>query len=517
MSFPPAFLKPSSVLRTARAALKHKLGPAVKALSPRRVDPPLSTWGLSTTPAGRLAYEGQDLHALAAEHGSPLHVVLCRRLDENAAAFTAKPPGAERAPEVFYSYKTNPVPGVLARLHAHGVGAEVISPYELWLALRLGVKPASIIFNGPAKSDASIETALENKIGLLNLNHVEEIERVAAAARRLGVRPRVGLRISTAGGWSGQFGAGEGAAAIDAFRAALARPELDVVGVHAHLGQAITGERVLHAYLDELTAFLDALREQTGFHPEILDVGGSLAATMVAPLSPIAQLMNRAFHTDLMPPRAGSRLDAQSYVAALVRRVEVHARAAGRPTPRIFLEPGRALTSDAQVLLTSVVTTKDEGLVTWAILDAGVNIAECVKHEYHQLFAVNRYGERAVRPHRLAGPICTPGDVLYGSWDLPLLQAGDTLAIMDAGAYFVPFSTSFSFPKPAVIAVDGGRVRVLRRKETFDDLVALDVDRTSGGGDQPVTTTSRSGSKRACAPSSPAGPGSSAPISVNGS
>jgi hypothetical protein len=90
-----------TVLSDARAALKQRLGPVVTALAPRRADPPLSTWGLSTTPAGRLAYEGQDLHALLAQHGSPLHVVLGRRLDENAAMFTAKPPGALRAPEVY--------------------------------------------------------------------------------------------------------------------------------------------------------------------------------------------------------------------------------------------------------------------------------------------------------------------------------------------------------------------------------------------------------------------------------
>lgn len=459
----------------ARGAVKRRLAPVVRALTPKRVDPPLSSWGLSAAD-GRLACEGQDLHELLAAYGSPLHVVVGRKLDENAAKFTTKPRSARRACEVFYSYKTNPIPGVLSRLHARGVGAEVISPYELWLALRLGVPPSKIVYNGPAKSDASIDLAVEREVGLLNVNHAEEIERVVAAARKHGKRPKVGIRVGTKLGWSGQFGAGAGAAAIAAFKAAFAAPELDVVGVHAHLGLPIDGEPVLHAFLDELSTLLDELEDKTGFAPAIVDVGGSLAAAHVAHLSEAQQILNRAFHADLVPPDATTRLDARAYAAIVARRIEQRAARRGREAPRIFLEPGRALTSDAQVLLASVVTTKEEDGLTWAILDAGVNVAECVKHEYHQLFPVNRYGEAPVRPHRLAGPICTPGDVLYASWNLPLLRPGDSLAICDAGAYFVPFATSFSFPKPGVVLVDGGRVQPLRRAETFEDLVALDLD-----------------------------------------
>jgi diaminopimelate decarboxylase len=456
-----------------RKAAKRGLAPAVRALAPRRSDPPLSAWGLSAKD-GRLCAEGVDLHDLVQRFGSPLHVVVGRKLDDNAQRFVQRPPSARAACEVFYSYKTNPIPAVLRRLHARGVGAEVISPYELWLALRLGVAPSRIVYNGPAKSDASIELAVAQGVGLLNVNHAEEIGRIASIARRLGVRPKVGIRVGTRLGWSGQFGAGRGGDAVAAFRTALATPEIDVVGVHAHLGLSIDSEAVLHAFLDEVTGFVDELADETGFYPSILDVGGSLAAPRVAHLSATARLLNRAFHADLIPPDPSRRLDARAYAAVVARRVEQHALARGRPIPRVFLEPGRALTSDAQVLLSRVVTTKDDDDVAWAILDAGVNVAECVKHEYHQLFAVNRYGEAGSSPHRLAGPICTPGDVLYASWRLPKLQPGDTVAICDAGAYFVPFATSFSFPKPAVVLVDGGRARVVRRAETYDDLIALD-------------------------------------------
>jgi diaminopimelate decarboxylase len=148
----------------------------------------------------------------------------------------------------------------------------------------------------------------------------------------------------------------------------------------------------------------------------------------------------------------------------------------GRKVPRIFLEPGRAMTANTQMLLCQVVMTKGaEGELTYAILDAGINLAESVRNEYHQLFSVGPVRSTCTRMYRLVGPICTPADVLYPAWELPELASGDALAIMDAGAYFVPFATSFSFPQPAIVLIDGGQDHLLRRAETFEDLVLLDI------------------------------------------
>ena len=140
----------------------------------------------------------------------------------------------------------------------------------------------------------------------------------------------------------------------------------------------------------------------------------------------------------------------------------------------VVLEPGRALTSSSQLLLASVVDVKDDGPLAHAVLDAGINVAEPVRTEFHQLFSVNAPSAPANTPYRLAGPICTPADVLYHNWRLPDLSPGHVLAVIDAGAYFVPFSTAFSFPKPAIVMEEDGRIVVCRRAETFADVVALD-------------------------------------------
>jgi diaminopimelate decarboxylase len=126
------------------------------------------------------------------------------------------------------------------------------------------------------------------------------------------------------------------------------------------------------------------------------------------------------------------------------------------------------------MLLASVLTTKDDGEKTFAVLNAGINLAESCRGEYHQLFSANHADRTATRIHTIVGPICTPGDTLYWAARMPQLEPGDSVVIMDAGAYFVPFSTSFSFPRPPVVAIDAGAVTLLRRGERFEDLVAYD-------------------------------------------
>jgi diaminopimelate decarboxylase len=462
----------------ARVLARRLLRPLVGRLVPVLRQEPPARWRLTRGPTGALVLDGVPLEDLLARFGSPLHVVDGARLAENAARFLARPAGAAAACEVCYSYKTNPVPGVLRRLHRLGVGAEVVSAYELWLALRLGVAPSAIVYNGPAKSADSVAQAVALEIGLLNLNARSELAAVAAAARRAGQRPRVGLRVTVPGGWAGQFGERiDTGAALEAFRQALALPELRVVALHAHLGGEIAARPRLDAFLSGLLGFADELRARLGLELEALDLGGSLACPTVSRHAPRRHRLAAAVGLPAAPRPPGAVLSIEAYLARIRERVEGHYAAAGRPVPRVILEPGRALTGDAQLLLCRVLQVRDPDAtgLAWAVLDAGVNLAEAVRGEFHQLFALAPRPAAPRRSYRLAGPTCTPGDVLYGAWPLPTLEPGDGLAIMDAGAYFIPSSTAFSFPRPGVALVEGGGARLIRRPESFEDLVDLDL------------------------------------------
>ena len=162
-------------------------------------------WGLERQ-NGELAMRGVTLSSIVATHGTPLHVVDEVRLIDNLKAFQNVPTGVAQGLDVFYSYKTNPVPWVLETLHRHGAGAEVISEYELWLAIQLKVPAHKIVYNGPAKSQASLETAIKMGIHSIHVNNLEEMDLIARLARKTGLRARIGIRITSLSGWTGQFG-----------------------------------------------------------------------------------------------------------------------------------------------------------------------------------------------------------------------------------------------------------------------------------------------------------------------
>ncbi len=455
--------------RRARAIAKGRVGSLVARRQPRRVDPPLATWGLAIGASGTLWRGTVDLQELVAEHGSPLHVIGGERIDANAAAALG------RGADIFASYKTNPVPGVLTRLHDHGVGAEVISPYELWLAMHLGVPGERLIYNGPAKSPASIREAIRHGVLAINANSASEaalVARLAAEERRV---VNLGLRMAVPGAWGGQFGIGDAATAAAVIRAARDDPWVALAGVHVHRGSTMRTADAMAAHVGAVLGRVAELRRASGWSPPIVDVGGSLACPTSAGIPTRQFRLNRALGTDLLPPDPADCLSVGDAAELAAQLVADDAAAAGVAVPRVVLEPGRALTGDTQLLLTTVVDVKEDGALPHAILDAGINVAEPVRSEYHHLVSVSAPGAPATTGYRLAGPICTPADVLYNHWRLPPLAPGHILAIMDAGAYFVPFSTTFSFPKPAIVLQDGDHIRTLRRRETFDDMTSLDA------------------------------------------
>ncbi|MFH1808762.1 MAG: pyridoxal-dependent decarboxylase [Pseudomonadota bacterium] len=457
-----------------RQRTRRLMRPVVRAALQRSATLPPSYWGLRVVD-GRLHAGAVDLAGLCPQHGSPLHVVLGSRLRDKVQCCQAALAGAST--ELFFSYKTNPVPGVLRVLHALGVGAEVISPYELWLAQQLGVPGQQIVYGGPGKDAPSIRRALELDIRMINVNHREELEVIAAQAAALGRRARIALRVAPAGGWSWQFGLSiAGGEALEGFRAALASPHLQVVGLHAHRGELMRSVGELRSFVQPVLTFCDELRRELKLDLELLDLGGSLAVPSVASSPALERRLERAFLLPTPAPDPAATLTLPAYAAEVSRQVAAHFNARGRPVPTVILEPGRALSADCQLLLCQVRTLKARAEPpTYAILDAGIHVAEPVAHAHHTLFAATRMSAPATTTWRLVGPTCTPHDVLYSAWQGPELQVGDVLAIMDAGAYLVPFSTTFSFPRPGVVLVDDGRVVLLRRAETFEDLVARDV------------------------------------------
>jgi diaminopimelate decarboxylase len=457
----------------AKHVVRDRLGPRYAARQPVRTDLALDHWDLALGD-GRLTYGGVDLLELAATHGTPLHAVSVRDLERNAAEALA-PLRAGAGTDIFYSYKTNPVPGVLAALHRHGIGAEVISPFELWLAMQLGVPADRIIYNGPAKSPESLRTAIEAGVLAINANSLDEASAIIGIAEELGRVVNLGLRVTFSGAWGGQFGidveSPHVGRAVDLARASRFA---QLTSLHVHRGRTMRTRADFEGYLGGVLGCCDRIREVTGWHPELLDIGGSLACPTAAPIPQKQYRLNRALATDLLPPDPATCLSVaeSSTIAAAMARD--HFASAGVAVPTLVQEPGRGLTGNTQLLLASVVDVKSDGALLHAVLDAGINVAEPVTSEYHQLFSVTSPDGAPHASYRLAGPICTPADIIYNNWRLPPLHRGHLLAIMDSGAYFVPFSTAFSFPRPGVVACLDGSTTVWRRPETFAEMIDRD-------------------------------------------
>ena len=442
---------------------------------------------------------GHDLVELAGTHGTPLHVAsaatLRRRATELAEAFRGYPWPVR----IHFSYKTNRVAGVLRVLHDEGLGAEVVDDHELWLARRLGVPAEQIVLNGPNKSAAEIQAAVDAGLGLLVVDGLQELDRVERAAAESDRMARIALRLcpdviprgvnasSLTGSRKNQFGMESGSPKLtEAIRRAVASPHLKLRGMMAHIGSGI---RDMRAFSRQVSRLLEGQREaiRAGAEPDLLDIGGGLGTHLSREMSTPEMLLYLG--TGRLPRRlkpAPTDLFAR-YGEAICHALVAGCRRLQIPLPQLVLEPGRALVSDSQVLLLSVGTTRDRpGVGRFALTDGGaMTVSMMFLSELHGVFLASR--DAPVRGRTsVFGRLPSPMDVVYRNLPLPHLKVGDVLAVMDAGAYFTSTATNFGGPRPAVVLLDKDRAELIRRRETHEDLVRQDV----GLGDC-ATQTSR--------------------------
>jgi diaminopimelate decarboxylase len=435
-----------------------------------------SLWGLTVSQRGHLVIGGCDVVELAETYGTPLFVVDKTQLRSNYEKFYKSLKSQEIGFEIYYSYKTNPVPGILRVLHEYGAGAEVISPYELWLALKLGVDPEKIVYNGPNKDDEGLRCAIERDIKLINVNSFNEIDKIENMARELQAKPRVGVRVSTSGGWSNQFGFGiKCGDAFKAFERLSQTNSLQVVGIHVHLGSNIRNTAIYETATENIIDFMHVLKEKMNVTIRYLDIGGGFGVPTVKSTSGIESRLHHDFFRPVTPPDTHGAPSIEFFIGKIVNKVRQKCDQYKLHLPVLLVEPGRAMTSNAQILLSRIGDLKiSKNEYNIALTDAGINLTHPLSWEYHEIFAANKMNDECNQFYGIAGPICTPTDLFVKNKPLPSLEVGDILSIMDAGAYFTSFSTNFSFPRPAVLMVAEGKSWIIRQKEKYEDMTQLD-------------------------------------------
>jgi diaminopimelate decarboxylase len=406
--------------------------------------------------SGELVLGSVRATELAERFGTPLLVLCERTLLAQARAYRHAAPDAL----VVFGTKAFPNVAVLRLLAGAGLGADVATRGELAFALRAGVPPERLVVHGNNKTEDELRAAAVAGAGLVVLDALDEVERAAdAGVRRVLVRVTSGVEADTheairTAHHGSKFGLPEDAALEAIARARAAG--LEVAGLHVHVGSQLLDMQAARLSIEWLAAFAAGARAELGWTPEVLDLGGGLG---------VAQL----------PDEEAPTVD--EFVGELTRRVERACGLHGLPSPRLVLEPGRSLVGRAGVTLYRVgVVKRASESVTFVAVDGGMSDnprPQLYGSAYTALLA-NRAGEDPAGVYSIAGKHCE-ADTLIGRVALPEPRAGDLLAVPASGAYTLAMASNYNVvPQPAAVLVADGEARLIRRRQTLDDLLALE-------------------------------------------
>ncbi|MFJ7159898.1 diaminopimelate decarboxylase [Streptomyces sp. NPDC101118] len=438
------------------------------AAPPTGTDAGPAVWPASTAPLprGGLSVGGVDLTEVAERFGTPAYVLDEGEVRARCRAYRAAFPDGD----VLYAAKAFLSRAMVRWVLEEGLGLDVCSAGELELAVRAGFPPGRTVLHGNAKSPADLAGAVRLGVGRIVVDSISEIARIAAAVGPRGcqkVLVRVVPGVSAGGhakvrtGTEGQkFGlsAADGSAQ-DAVARVLARPELELAGLHCHIGSQIASAEPYLAALRRMTGLLARIRDDHGVALPELDLGGGHG------------IAYRPGEPALAP---------DALAAALRTELAVRCGAAGLPVPRLTVEPGRAVVGPAGVALYRVLAVKRTGGTVFVAVDGGMS-----DNPRPALYGV-RYAPRLIgRAPGAAPPVtatvagrhCEAGDVLATDVELPGdVHPGDLLGVPAAGAYHLSMASAYNMVgRPPVVAVHEGAARLLVRRETLSDLCLRDV------------------------------------------
>jgi diaminopimelate decarboxylase len=413
--------------------------------------------------------EEVPLPKLAEAHGTPLFVysrrTLLHHLDQLKRAFAAVPT------LICYSLKTNPNVHLSRLMGEHGTGFDVTSGGELYRALAAGGSGDRIVFAGVGKTDAEMRYGLERGVFLFNVESEGELLALADVARALGRVAQVALRVNpdlppkthakTDTSVKGvKFGL-DIDTVLEFAQKMVGNPHVRIVGIHMHLGSPILSTAPYQQGVEKGLVLIDRLRRQ-GHQIDYLNMGGGFGIHY----------------------RKQEALPAEAFARVIVPAVR-------QSSCKLILEPGRFIVGNAGVLLSRVIYTKESGGKHFVIQDAAMNdlIRPTLYDSFHRIWPVApadgfpappedyEADIPGTRRHDVVGPVCESGDFLAKDRRLPPVQRGDLLATFSAGAYGMAMSSNYnSRLRAAEVLVDGSGSRLIRRRETYQDLVRTEME-----------------------------------------
>jgi diaminopimelate decarboxylase len=417
---------------------------------------------------GVLQCEGVSVAELARFYGTPVFIysrrTLLHHLAELRRAF------ASVQPLICFSLKTNANLAICRVMAEAGAGFDVTSGGELYRALRAGGVGEKIVFAGVGKTDDELRFGLESNVLLFNVESDAELRALSDAARRLGRTASVALRVNPAlppkthektdtSVKGAKFGL-DIETILDVAANAIGSPHVRIVGLHMHLGSPIVTTEPYRDGVEKGLVLIERLRRQ-GHRIEYLNMGGGFGIH---------------YRKHEAPP-------ADAFAEVIVPAV----KSSGC---RLILEPGRFIVGNAGILVSRVIYTKESGGRRFIIQDAAMNdlIRPTLYDAFHRIWPVTPPSGLPAPPddyeadipgtarQDVVGPVCESGDFLAKDRQLPLVGQGDLLATFSAGAYGMAMSSNYnSRPRAAEVLVDGTTHRLIRRRETYEDLVRTEL------------------------------------------
>jgi diaminopimelate decarboxylase len=413
-------------------------------------------------------FHGVDTVELACTYGTPLYVVsedeITARIREIKSLFDDR---RERCRTHFASkaFLTKDMLGILKR---EGVGLDVVSGGELYLAREMEFPAERIAFHGNSKTEMEISEGLDYGVGKFVCDSLDEIKLIDEMARSRGARPNVLIRVNpgvkgnthahmlTSGGRT-KFGLPPDLLRQTAAECA-ALENVAPVGLHFHVGSQLMDAGAHLEALDVLLGIIKELRDEMNFETRILDMGGGFGV---------------AYTPADKPARIGD------FITPMAARVEAFCAANGLTRPDLIIEPGRYITGPSGITLYTVGSVKEiPGVTTYAGVDGGYhdNPRPALYEAVYDAVVANKYGVSPAKNVTLAGKCCESGDVLIRGIMLPDIERGDIVAVLCTGAYCHSMANNYNKnPIPAIVMIKDGEARLSVRRQTYADIYACEM------------------------------------------
>jgi diaminopimelate decarboxylase len=404
-----------------------------------------------------LCCEAVPIEKIVGDVGSPVYIysysTLKRHFQAYAGAFS------EIDHLVCFAVKANSNIAVLNILGSLGAGADIVSGGELFRAQKAGIPAGKIVFAGVGKTESEIETAIREGILFFNVESSEELILINTVAKRLSQKAPVALRVNpdvdplthpyiSTGLIKNKFGI-DIHRAMEVFKTARQMKNIEVVGVHKHIGSQITEVGPFQDALEKIAELVKKLRSE-GIDIRYLNLGGGLGIT----------------YDQEKPPTPKELAGALSSVMAKLKNV------------KIVLEPGRSIAGNAGILVTKVLYRKETPVKKFLIVDAGMNdlLRPSLYGAHHAVLPVCRTNSEEGGTFDIVGPICETGDFLARDRKMRRMNRGDLLAVMSAGAYGFTMSSNYnSRPRLAEVLVKDSNFYLIHKRETLKDLIRGEV------------------------------------------